>query len=127
MRSEIRSADAPAAIGPYSQAILAGSTLYMSGQIALDPISGEMIGTTAAEQTRQILKNMNAVLNEVNLGFEHLVSCTIYLASMDDFGSVNEVYGSAMTDPAPARGTVAVKTLPKNALVEIVGIAHVAS
>ncbi len=127
MRTEIRSTDAPAAIGPYSQAILAGPTLYMSGQIALDPSTGEMVGNTAADQTRQVLKNMAAVLGSINLGFEHLVSCTIYLASMDDFSSVNEVYGSAMVDPAPARGTVAVRTLPKNALVEIVGIAHVPS
>ena len=125
MRTEIRSTSAPAAIGPYSQAILAGSTLYMSGQIALDPTTGKMVGQTAADQTRQVLKNMEAVLNSIDLGFEHLVSCTIYLASMDDFNSVNEVYGAAMTDPAPARGTVAVRTLPKNALVEIVGIAHV--
>ena len=99
----------------------------MSGQIALDPATGEMVGDTAAEQTRQVLKNMEAVLGSINLGFEHLVSCTIYLSSMDDFSSVNEVYGSAMAEPAPARGTVAVRTLPKNALVEIVGIAHVES
>ena len=125
MRTEIRTADAPAAIGPYSQAILAGSTLYMSGQIALDPITGEMVGETAAEQTEQVLKNMAAVLGSINLSFEHIVSCTIYLASMDDFVHVNEVYGGAMKAPAPARGTVAVKTLPKDALVEIVGIAHV--
>ena len=127
MRTEIRSDRAPAAIGPYSQAILAGSTLYMSGQIALDPTTGEMVGQTAAEQTHQVLENMKAVLNAINLGFQHLVSCTIYLESMDDFSSVNEIYGKAMPTPAPARGTVAVRTLPKNALVEIVGIAHVPS
>jgi 2-iminobutanoate/2-iminopropanoate deaminase len=124
MQKEVQSADAPAAIGPYSQAIMAGSTLYMSGQIALDPITGQMVGNTAEAQTRQVLKNMAAVLSEVGLDFSNLVQCTIYLSTMDDFGIVNEIYGSAMSSPAPARGTVAVKTLPKNALVEIVGVAY---
>ena len=124
MHVEVKSAGAPAAIGPYSQAILAGQTLYMSGQIALDPETGKMVGDSVEAQTQQVLKNMAAVLSEVGLTFANLVHCTIYLSSMDDFGIVNEVYGSAMATPAPARGTVAVKTLPKNALVEIVGIAH---
>ena len=124
MKTKIQTPHAPAAIGPYSQAILAGNTVYMSGQIALDPTTGDMVGDTAATQTKQVLKNMKAVLGSIDLDFRHLVSCTIYLASMDDFASVNEVYGAAMAHPAPARGTVAVRTLPKNALVEIVGIAH---
>ena len=124
MHKEVQSAGAPAAIGPYSQAILAGQTLYMSGQIALDPDTGKMVGDNVETQTRQVLKNMAAVLSEVGLSFSNLVHCTIYLSSMDDFGVVNKIYGSAMATPAPARGTVAVKTLPKNALVEIVGIAH---
>jgi 2-iminobutanoate/2-iminopropanoate deaminase len=124
MHKEVRSSGAPAAIGPYSQAIMAGPTLYMSGQIALDPVTGQMVGQTAEAQTRQVLTNMAAVLSEAGLDFSNLVYCTIYLSTMDDFGIVNEVYGSAMTSPAPARGTVAVKTLPKNALVEIVGIAY---
>ncbi len=124
MHKEIQSAGAPAAIGPYSQAIVAGQTVYMSGQIALDPVSGEMVGDTVAAQTHTVLKNMSAVLAEVGLDFSNLVFCTIYLSTMDDFGIVNEIYGKAMSAPAPARGTVAVKTLPKNALVEIVGIAH---
>ncbi len=124
MKTEIRTPNAPSAIGPYSQAIKAGQTVFMSGQIALDPVTGEMVGTTAAEQTKQVLANMAAVLNAIELDFSHLVTVTIYLASMDDFESVNEIYGQAMPDPAPARGTVAVKTLPKHALVEIVGTAY---
>jgi len=124
MQKEVQSVDAPAAIGPYSQAIMAGPTLYMSGQIALDPVSGQMVGDTAEAQTRQVLKNMAAVLSEAGLDFSNLVYCTIYLSTMDDFGIVNEIYGEAISSPAPARGTVAVKTLPKNALVEIVGIAY---
>ena len=121
---KVNTTSAPAAIGPYSQAILAGETLYMSGQIALDPATGQMVGDTVEAQTKQVLSNMAAVLNAEGLSLQDLVSCTIFLSSMDDFAVVNEIYGAAMGSPAPARGTVAVKTLPKNALVEIIGTAY---
>lgn len=124
MLKEVKTEAAPAAIGPYSQAILAGETLYMSGQIALDPTTGEMVGETVEAQTKQVLKNMAEVLKVEGLTFSDLVSCTIFLSSMDDFAVVNQIYGASMSSPAPARGTVAVKTLPKNALVEIVGTAY---
>ena len=125
MIKAITSDQAPAAIGPYSQAVLAGNVLYMSGQIALDPKTGEMVGTSVEQQTRQVLKNMSAVLASAGLELKHLVQCTIYLASMDDFAVVNQIYADHIANPTPTRGTIAVKTLPKNALVEIVGIAHV--
>ena len=120
---KINTSDAPAAIGPYSQAIKVGTTLYMSGQIALDPETGEFVGTTVGEQTHQVLKNMTAVLEAAQMKVSDLVMVTIYLISMEDFGIVNAIYGEFVSDPAPARGTIAVKTLPKGALVEIVGIA----
>ena len=123
-RKVIKTADAPAAIGPYSQAIQVGPTLYMSGQIGLNPVTGEFAGNSLEAQTKQVLQNMKAVLSEAGMSFENLVMVTIYLASMDDFSEVNALYGEHMPTPAPARGTVAVKTLPKGARVEIVGVAH---
>ena len=120
MKSEvIQSSQAPAAIGPYSQAIKAGNLLFCSGQIALDPQSMQMVGQNAAQQAEQVLKNLAAVLVAGGASMAHVVRTTIFLASMSDFAAVNEVYGKHFGAHKPARATVAVKELPKGALVEI--------
>jgi 2-iminobutanoate/2-iminopropanoate deaminase len=115
----IQSADAPAAIGPYSQAIQAGNLLFCSGQIALDPKTMQMVGATAAEQAEQVLTNLTAVLAQAGASMAHVARTTIYLVSMADFAAVNEVYGRHFGGHKPARATVAVKELPKGGLVEI--------
>jgi 2-iminobutanoate/2-iminopropanoate deaminase len=113
---------APAAIGPYSQAIQANGFLFCSGQIALDPETMELIGSTAAEQTEQILKNLDAVFTEAGTSKNNVVKTTIFLSNMEDFTAVNEVYASFFGDHKPARATVEVSRLPKDALVEIEAI-----
>lgn len=113
---------APAAIGPYSQAVKHGGIVYTSGQIALTP-AGEMLGDDLEKQTHQVLKNLTAVLEEAGSGLDKVIKTTIFLADMDSFVAVNEIYASYFGDHKPARATVAVKTLPKNALVEIDAIA----
>lgn len=120
----ISTPDAPAAIGPYSQAVRAGDTLFTSGQIALHPQSGAMIGSTAAEQAEQVMQNLQAVLAAAGVGFEAVVRCTIFLADLAEFGAVNAVYARYMPDPPPARACVEVSRLPKDALVEIDAIAY---
>lgn len=115
----IQTPSAPAAIGPYSQAVKAGGLVYCSGQIALDPKTGQMVGATAQEQAVRVLDNLAAVLAAAGSGFDRVVRTTIYLVSMADFAGVNEVYGQRFTVHKPARATVAVKELPKGALVEI--------
>ena len=115
----VHSDAAPAAIGPYSQAVILKDLVFCSGQVALDPQSGELVGETAVEQCHQVMKNLTAVLTEAGAGLGQIARTTIYLASMDDFAAVNEVYAGYLGDHRPARATVAVKTLPKNALVEI--------
>ena len=120
MKPEIvASASAPAAIGPYSQAVKAGGMVYCSGQIALDPATMQMVGATAAEQAERVLQNLEAVLHAAGSSFDHVVRTTIYLVSMADFAAVNEVYGKRFPGHKPARATVAVKELPKGGLVEI--------
>ncbi len=114
--------DAPAAIGPYSQAVIANGLVYTSGQIALMP-DGTMETRGIEYQTKQVLKNLFYVLREAGAGFEHVIKTTIYLADMNDFEKVNEIYAHYFGDHKPARSTIAVKTLPKNALVEIECIA----
>ncbi|MBU0551359.1 RidA family protein [Myxococcota bacterium] len=123
MRRPIQTPAAPAAIGPYSQAIEAQGVVYLSGQIPLDPATMTLVGETAAEQTHQVMNNLSAVLKAAGCGFEHVVRCTIYLADMGDFAAVNEVYGGYMPTPPPARATIQVARLPKDALVEIDAIA----
>ncbi len=118
---------APQAIGPYSQAVVAGGFLFASGQIALDPETGEMVGRTAAEQAEQVLRNLKAVLETAGASLDSVVKTTIYLADMGDFGQVNEVYGRHFGEHRPARATVAVAKLPKDALVEIEAVALVRS
>lgn len=115
----IQTASAPAAIGPYSQAIVAGNTVYCSGQIALDPQGGALVGNTVGLQAEQVMKNLGAVLAAAGSGFDKVVRTTIFLVSMSDFAAVNEVYGRSFPAHKPARATVAVKELPKGALVEI--------
>ncbi len=114
---------APAAIGPYSQAVVANGTVYCSGQIALSPNGDGLVGQTAAEQTEQIMKNIDAVLQAAGSSLDRVVKTTIYLLDMDDFGAVNEVYARYFGATLPARSTVAVLALPKQALVEIETIA----
>lgn len=109
---------APAAIGPYSQAIIAGDFLFSSGQIALDPATGEIVGTDIKEQAERVMKNLMAVLAEAGTDAEHVVKTTCFLADMGDFAAFNEVYGTYFTGK-PARSCVAVKTLPKNVLCEV--------
>lgn len=123
MKKVIATSKAPAAIGPYSQAIRAGSFVFLSGQIPLDPDSGEMVGKTAAAQTKQVMSNLSAVLEEAGVGLESLVKTTIFLADLGDFAAVNEVYASYFSEAPPARATVEVSCLPKGALVEIEGVA----
>lgn len=115
----VQTDNAPAAIGPYSQAIKAGNLLFCSGQIPLDPASMEMVGNTAAEQTEQVMKNLSNLLEASGASLSHVARTTIFLHSMADFAAVNEVYGRHFGDHRPARACVAVKELPKGALVEI--------
>lgn len=112
---------APAAIGPYSQAISVGTLLFTSGQIPLDAATGAIVGDNIVDQTEQVIKNMAAILEANNVGFDKVVKTTCFLADMGDFASFNEVYGKYFTSK-PARSCVAVKTLPKNLLVEIEAI-----
>lgn len=124
MINKISTDKAPKAIGPYSQAILCGGMLYTSGQIALSPESGELVGTNIAEQTEQIMKNLSAVLEAAGTSFQNVVKTTCFLADIADFAVFNEVYGKYITS-APARSCVAVKSLPKGALAEVEVIAKV--
>jgi 2-iminobutanoate/2-iminopropanoate deaminase len=118
-KSAVSSPDAPKAIGPYSQAIRTGHLLFVSGQIPLDPASGSVVDGDAATQTRRVMENLRAVLGAAALSFAHVVRTTIYLIDMNDFASVNDVYGSYFKEPYPARATVQVARLPKDARVEI--------
>ena len=119
MREAVSSPNAPAAIGPYSQAIKAGTLLFLSGQIPLDPATGQIVPGGIEPQTRQVFANIAAILEEAGLSFAHVVSATVYVADMNDFGKVNEIYATHFSAPAPARATVQVARLPKDALVEI--------
>ncbi len=122
MINKISTDKAPKAIGPYSQAVLCGGMLYTSGQIALSPESGELVGENIAEQTEQIMKNLSAVLEAAGTSFQNVVKTTCFLADIADFAVFNEVYGKYITS-APARSCVAVKSLPKGALAEVEVIA----
>ncbi len=115
--------EAPAPIGPYSQAVLAGNTLYVSGQIALDPDTGELINENITEETHAVMKNMEAVLRAANYSFSDVVKCTIFIKNMDEFSTINEAYGIYFKVNPPARETVEVSKLPKNVNVEISCIA----
>ena len=119
----ISTATAPAAIGPYSQAILAGDTLYCSGQIALDPVSGELTMDSIESETEQVMKNIVAVLTAAEMSLDNVVKCSIFMSSMGHYAAINEVYARFFTKNPPAREAVAVKTLPKEVNVEISVIA----
>lgn len=116
---------APAAIGPYSQAVTHNGLVYCSGQIALNPDTMEIVGEDAKSQALQVMKNLAEVLRAAGSDFSKVIKCSIFLDSMDDFGVVNDVYGAFFTENPPARETVAVQTLPKNVLVEISCIASI--
>lgn len=123
-KQRVHSEQAPAAIGPYSQAIAAGGMLFCSGQIALDPKTGSMVPGGVEAQTIQVMKNLGAVLTAAGINFEQVVKTTIYLSDLNDFQAVNTIYAKSFTAIAPARATVEVSALPKGALVEIDAIAH---
>ena len=120
----VETKNAPAPIGPYSQAVEAGGFLFCSGQIALDPASGQVSTGGVPEQTELVMKNIQAVLTQAGLGFEAVVKTTIFLTDMADFPAVNEVYGRHFKTQPPARSTVAVAGLPKGVKVEIEVLAH---
>ncbi len=120
MKKEILTKEAPAPIGPYSQAIDAGNLIFCSGQIPLDPITGEIVGAGDVEaQTKQVMKNISAVLKQAGASFNQIVKTTIFLKNMGDFPKVNPIYGESFQAPFPARSTVEVARLPKDVLVEI--------
>ena len=121
----IRTEKAPAAIGPYSQAIQVGNLVYTSGQIPIDPATGMIVKGGIKEQTLQSLTNVKAILEEVGLTMSNVLKTTVFMADMGDFADMNSVYAEFFTEPYPARSAVAVKTLPKGALVEIEVIAEV--
>jgi 2-iminobutanoate/2-iminopropanoate deaminase len=125
--SEIATTAAPEAIGPYSQAVRAGDYLFCSGQIPLVAETGELVAGGVAEQTRQVMGNLRAVLREAGIDFSAVVKTTIYLADLEHFAVVNEIYAEFFGDPAPARATVQVAALPRGALVEIEAVAYLAN
>jgi 2-iminobutanoate/2-iminopropanoate deaminase len=122
-KTAISSGDAPKAIGPYSQAVRAGSLLFLSGQVALDPATGQIVDGDVSAQTRRVMENLGAVLKAAGLSFADVARTTIYLADMNDFAKVNEVYATYFKEPFPARATVQVARLPRDARVEIDAIA----
>ncbi|MBR3825752.1 MAG: RidA family protein [Lachnospiraceae bacterium] len=123
MLKKITTDKAPAAIGPYSQGVVAGDMLYSSGQIALDPVTGEVVGDNIVEQTEQVMKNLGAILEAAGVGYDKVVKTTCFLAEMEDFAVFNQIYARYFTEK-PARSCVAVKTLPKNVLCEVEVIAY---
>ena len=123
MKQVINTTGSPAPIGPYNQAIIAGNTLYVSGQIAIDPESNKMVQDDIESETRQVMKNIEAILREAGMTFDNIVKSSIFLIDLSNFGVVNEIYGSHFTNYFPARETVQVSKLPKDANVEISVIA----
>lgn len=126
MRKQIiNTPNAPAPIGPYNQAVQAGNWLFISGQVALVPATGELVTSGIKDEAKQVMENLKAILTEANITFDNIVKTTIFLSDMSLFAEVNEVYGSYFTSDYPARETVAVKGLPRNVNVEISMIAMV--
>lgn len=119
MKKIINTTNAPTPIGPYSQAVLANGFLYISGQIAIDPDTEELVLTDIKSETKQVMENIKAILEEARMNFDNVVKCSIFISDMDNFGQINEVYGSYFTKNFPARETVEVSGLPKGANVEI--------
>jgi len=123
MKEIINSPLAPAPIGPYSQAVKVGGTLYLSGQIAINAASGELINDSIESETKQVMENIGYVLEAAGMNYGHIIKCSIFLKDMDNFNRVNEVYGSFFSSDFPARECVQVAKLPKNVNVEITAIA----
>lgn len=123
MKKVIATQEAPSAVGPYSQAVAVGGTLYCAGQIPLDPTTGELIAGDVAAQTERVLKNLEAVLKANGMTLANVVKTTVFLTDLATFGSMNEVYGRHFQAPFPARSTIQVSALPKGAQVEIEAIA----
>jgi 2-iminobutanoate/2-iminopropanoate deaminase len=119
VRQAVSTPSAPKAIGPYSQAIRAGSLLFVSGQVPIDPATGQIINGDIGAQTHRVFQNIGEILKAGGASFDHVVRTTVFLADMDDFGAMNEAYATYFTAPAPARATVQVSRLPKDARVEI--------
>tara|TARA_Y100001968_G_C18735920_1_gene426637 strand:+ start:53 stop:430 length:378 start_codon:yes stop_codon:yes gene_type:complete len=119
MKKIISTNNAPAAIGPYSQAVLSGDTLYCSGQIAINPKNGELITNNIEEETTQVMNNISAILIEANMAFSDVVKCTIYMRDMQQYGTINKIYSLFFNGNPPAREAVEVSMLPKNVNVEI--------
>lgn len=124
MKKVITSANAPAAIGPYSQAIEINNTVYTSGVIPINPVDGTLITGDIKEQTHRVLKNLKALLEDSNTSLDKVIKTTVFIKNMDDFSKVNEVYGEYFTDNYPARSCVEVARLPKDVLIEIEAIAY---
>ena len=125
MKTIIHTQNAPAPLGPYNQAVLANGTLYISGQIAIDPKSGELILNSIEEETGQVMLNLEAILMAANMTFENVVKSSIFISNMDDFAKINSIYGRSFNEEtAPARETVQVAKLPKNVNIEISMIAQ---
>ena len=122
MKESITTKDAPAAIGPYSQAVKVGSLLFLSGQISIDPKTNQMNSGSIEEQTKQALENLDAVLKASGMSMENVVSTTVFLKDLNDFGKMNAVYGTYFKEKPPARATVQAARLPRDALVEIAAI-----
>ena len=119
MREAVSTPNAPAAIGPYSQAIRSGNLLFVSGQIPLDPASGTLVSGPIADQTERVLENLGAILKAAGISFDRVVKTTVYLADMSEFAAMNEVYGRYFAAPAPARATIQAARLPRDVRVEI--------
>jgi len=119
VRQAVSTPSAPAAIGPYSQAIRAGNLLFLSGQIPIDPATGTLVEGGIQPQTHQVFRNIGAILEAAGASFDHVVSASVFLADMNDFAKMNEIYATYFSSPAPARATVQVARLPKDCLVEI--------
>jgi 2-iminobutanoate/2-iminopropanoate deaminase len=124
MRDAVYTPSAPRAIGPYSQAIRAGQFLFVSGQIAIDPATGTLVGDDISTQTRQVMRNIEAILAAAGATFAHVVRTTVFLTTMDDFAAMNEVYGGFFEAPGPARATVQAAGLPRNARIELDVVAY---
>jgi 2-iminobutanoate/2-iminopropanoate deaminase len=125
VRQAVSTASAPKAIGPYSQAVRAGALLFVSGQVPLDPATGQLVEGDIAAQTHRVFQNLGEILKAGGASFDHVVRTTVFLADMNDFAAMNEVYATYFTSPAPARATVQVSRLPKDARIEIDVIAAV--
>jgi 2-iminobutanoate/2-iminopropanoate deaminase len=124
MRQAVSTQAAPAAIGPYSQAVRAGDFLFVSGQIPLDPATGTLVDTDVRAQTRRVLDNLSAIVSAGGASLGHVVKTTVYLADMNDFPAMNEVYATFFSPPAPARATVPVGRLPRDVKIEIDAVVH---